>query len=119
VSFTPSPSALPSSSPTESSTPTEAPPSGTPTASPSPFPTAAIIPGDADGNLTVDGRDVDFLISELFDGDGIELARVRDAGVIAAPGVDASDDLLVTAADAPGIIRRIGVIGVVEVARGQ
>lgn len=93
----PSPSATTTGTPTTAASHTRRP---TPTSTPDRrTPTLAVIPGDANGDGTVDERDADELIGEIFDGDG-DAAAAAGGGLIAShPGVDRNRDGLVSAAD--------------------
>jgi hypothetical protein len=55
--------------------------------------------GDASGEGDVDADDLEQLVSELFDGDGIDAFSCGGGTVASAAGVDANGDGLVTAAD--------------------
>jgi len=92
-------------SPTPTATATPAGTADTPTAtvtpepaSPSPTETVAVI-GDLTGDGLVTGADADWLVAELFDGDG-DAASAVGGGAIASPATaDTNGDARITAAD--------------------
>lgn len=58
-----------------------------------------IVAGDADGNGTADGADLDLLIGELFDGDGTDSLSCGGGSIGCAAGADANGDGAIGAAD--------------------
>jgi cysteine-rich repeat protein len=65
----------------------------------------APIPGDANGDFDLSPEDRGFGVAEIFDGDGDTIGTVSDGTFPGAPGADANDDDLVTAADLVAITR--------------
>jgi hypothetical protein len=106
------PSSLPSATPT--ATPTLE--GGDPTASATPTPTAemasptattaAIVPGDLNGDGRVTAADAAWLIGEIYDGDGEDAAGVGGGGVASGPAADANGDGRITGADLAALARR-------------
>jgi hypothetical protein len=108
-SATPTPSATPSRTAAVGATATASATAGEATATPiaegsatpaaSPSATAISVPGDVDGDGRVTAADIDWLIAELFDGDGDSAASVAGGDVAFGPAVDVNGDGRITAAD--------------------
>ena len=113
--------ALHACDPSQLSTPTDTPtalvgtptPTATPTppSDPSATPTGTneptALPGDVDGNGTIDSADIRQLIGELYDGDGDEIGAAGGGAIASGPAADANGDGRITAADVTGIGRRV------------
>jgi hypothetical protein len=88
-----------SSSPTPTFTPTPTAPQATPVT-----PTATNTPpaaraGDLDGDGRVDAADLQWLIAELYDGDGDDAAAAAGGTIASGPAADVNGDGRITAAD--------------------
>jgi len=89
------PSATAGGEDTPTPTPTRTlPPVASPTATPT-----AMRPGDLNGDGRVDTADLQWLIGELYDGDGDDAASAGGGTVPSGPAVDVDGDGRVTAAD--------------------
>lgn len=88
--------------PTFTPTPTATPPPGsTATATP-----PAVLPGDIDGDGTVDDADRAWLVRELFDGDGESRDDAAGGEVASGPQADVNDDGIISAADLVAVAAR-------------
>jgi cysteine-rich repeat protein len=67
-----------------------------------------VLRGDVNGDFVVNDEDLDFLITEIFDGDGDAVADVSGGSFRGTPGADTNDDERITAADMVGLIQILG-----------
>jgi hypothetical protein len=90
-------------SPTPTVTPTQTAIPGDATATATP---PAPLPGDLDGDGTVGDADRDWLVRELFDGDGDARDAAGGGAVASGPQADVNEDHVITAADLAAIAAR-------------
>ncbi|MDX2166721.1 MAG: hypothetical protein SF182_06645 [Deltaproteobacteria bacterium] len=105
----PTPTATPTppiATATPTSTATTSPSESSPSPSPEASATATPIIGDLDNDGEITGADADWLIAELFDGDGDDASAAAGGSIASSAAADLSGDGLLTAADLVGLMER-------------